>query len=83
MTTTAALATGINAVVDWVVLELRDPASPNIVLASRAALLLSDSNIVDMDGVSPVRFTMPSGMYHVAVRHRNHLAVMTATPVSL
>jgi len=39
--------------------------------------------VVRMDGVSPVAFTVAAGNYHVAVRHRNHLGIMTASPVAL
>ena len=35
------------------------------------------------DGVSPVSFTQPGGNYHVAIRHRNHLGIMTLDPVAL
>jgi len=32
---------------------------------------------------SPLRFSVPNASYHVALRHRNHLGVMTATPIAL
>ena len=37
----------------------------------------ADGDIVDTDGVSPVTIEAVGGAYHVAVRHRNHLAVRT------
>jgi len=76
--------TGNDAIVDWVFLELRDKSDNTTVVAARAALLQRDGDIVDVDGVSPVLFTnVVPGDYFVAVRHRNHLAIMTATPVPL
>ena len=78
----AADLTSIPDVVDWVLLELRTApdAAP---AARRAALLLSDGSVVDLDGASPVAFAdLPPGAYRVVVRHRNHLAVMSAEPVS-
>lgn len=75
--------TGANAIIDWVVLELRSAATPAQVIERRACLLQADGDVVDVDGVSPVGFCAPPNNYHVAVRHRNHLAVMTATPWSL
>ena len=67
-----------NAIVDWVVLEVRSPNDPSLVISSRAALLQSDGNIVDLDGKSNVQMTgIASGNYYVAVRHRNHLGTMT------
>jgi spore coat protein A len=75
--------TGNDAIVDWVVVELRDPILPDSVIRSRTALLQRDGDIVGMDGVSALMFDVDNGNYHVAVRHRNHLGVMTATPIAL
>ena len=76
-------ATGPDAVVDWVIVELRNSATPATVVASCAALLQRDGDVVALDGTSPVSVTVPAGSYHVAVRHRNHLGVMTGAPVVL
>jgi hypothetical protein len=76
--------TGPDAIVDWVLLELRSNVTPATILHRRAALVQRDGDIVDTDGTSPVRFlSVAAGNYHVAVRHRNHLGVMTASPVAL
>ena len=75
--------TGGNAIVDWVLLELRDSQAPSLILSTRAALLQRDGDVVDIDGVSAVTFSMPAGSYDVAVRHRNHLGVMTQQAISL
>lgn len=84
VTTPAVLANaGNDAIVDWVVLELRGTTSGTVVMASRSALLQRDGDVVDLDGVSPVSFTQPAGSYHLAVRHRNHLGAMTLAPVPL
>lgn len=77
------LTTGADAVVDWVLVELRAAAAPGTVLASRSALLQRDGDVVDLDGVSPVLFAHEAGTYHVALRHRNHLPVMSATTLLL
>ncbi len=74
---------GSNAVVDWIRLELRAAGSPTSIVAARQALLQRDGDIVELDGSSPVVFNVPSGNYHVAVRHRNHLGCMTSTTRSL
>ena len=53
-------------------------------MATRAAFIKSDGTIVDVDGTSPVEFSgAASGDYYVVVRHRNHLAVMSAGVVAL
>ncbi|MBK9276129.1 MAG: agmatine deiminase family protein [Flavobacteriales bacterium] len=83
-TTAPVLAvTGTDAIVDWVLVELRDAATPSTVLRSRTALVQRDGDIVSVDGTSPVSFDLPAGSYHVAVRHRNHLGVMTAAPLAM
>lgn len=83
-TTNAVLnITGSNAVVDWVVVELRNSANSAQVVATRSALLQSDGDIVASDGTSALSFNVGSGSYHVAVRHRNHLGIMTASAVAL
>ncbi|MFZ1687651.1 MAG: metallophosphoesterase family protein [Flavobacteriales bacterium] len=74
---------GPNAIVDWVLVEVRNAEAPGQVLNTRAALLQRDGDVVDIDGVSPVRVHMAMGFYQVSVRHRNHLGAMTATPVQL
>lgn len=70
-------------IVDWVLVELRVANDPSVVIARRAALLQRDGDIVAVDGVAPVGFCAGDGEYHIAIRHRNHLAVMTAQPVTL
>jgi hypothetical protein len=75
--------TGPNAIVDWVQLELRSAVTPSQVVATRCALLQRDGDVVGLDGTSNVVVQVPAGAYHVAVRHRNHLGIMTAAPVSL
>ncbi len=77
-------STGANAIVDWIFIELRSVSTPDLVTATRAAILQRDGDVVDVDGVSPVRFDhTPSGDYFVAVRHRNHLGASTLNSYTL
>lgn len=69
--------TGNDAIVDWLFLEVRSSIPPATVLATRSCLLQRDGDVVDLDGSSPVHLFLPTGEYHVALRHRNHLPVMT------
>ncbi|MBS1939541.1 MAG: hypothetical protein JST38_01505 [Bacteroidetes bacterium] len=84
-TTADVLAvTGADRVVDWVVVELRNKNNPAVVLATHSALLRRNGTIVDEDGISDVEFQgVPADNYYVAVRHRNHLGIMTAAAVPL
>lgn len=68
---------GNDALVDWVYIELRDPVDPGVIMAARPAMLQRDGDVVDVDGVSPVRIAANPGDYRIALRHRNHLPVMT------
>lgn len=74
---------GPDAIVDWVYVELRPAADPAFTAFARAALVQRDGDVVDSDGVSPLRFNALPGQYHVLLRHRNHLPVMTLAPLAL
>jgi PKD repeat protein/glucose/arabinose dehydrogenase len=82
--TPARLAvTGKNAIVDWVFVELRSAANPAVVVATRSAFLERDGDVVDGNGLTRLFFNVPAGQYRVAIKHRNHLGVMTNTAVAL
>jgi len=74
--------TGKDAIVDWVFLELHEAETPEEVIATRAALLQRDGDIVEVDGLSPVTFSVEGGQYFIAVRHRNHLGAMSGQPLN-
>lgn len=85
-TTTPAVlnVSGSNAIVDWVYIEIRSASNMNTVIATKNALLQRDGDIVGVDGVSPLNLSMlTQGNYYVSVKHRNHLGVMTASPITL
>jgi len=80
-----------NAVVDWVFIEIRSGLKLDSVITTRAALLQRDGDVrdnrdaadypnlrADDDGYAYLSFDSTiAGEYYVAVRHRNHLGVMT------
>ncbi len=70
--------TGHDAIVDWVFVELRKGSDSTLVVDSRSALLQRDGDVVDVDGVSNIKFdqVLP-GDYYVVIKHRNHLGVMS------
>ncbi|AFK04145.1 hypothetical protein Emtol_3012 [Emticicia oligotrophica DSM 17448] len=78
-----AIATNTTSVTDWVLVELRNGTNGSNIVESVAALLSSDGTIRNPDGTTPLKFSTTSGNYYVAVRHRNHLGVMTQSPVAL
>lgn len=73
--------TGNDACVDWVLVELRSAGDPMVIVSTQAALVQRDGDVVGTDGSSPVFFSQAAGNYHIAIRHRNHLGVMTRTPL--
>lgn len=78
-------------VVDWVLVELRKPSTgqpadaiAGTVIGRKAAFLLNNGSVVDLDGATPIAFDIAkqgSGNFLV-VRHRNHLAVMSKSLAS-
>lgn len=83
---TASTVTSIpnSDIVDWVLVELRTGTAAGTKVAARAGFLKSDGTIVDIDGISQLKFTgLGVGNYYVVVRHRNHLAIMSASAIPL
>lgn len=80
-TTSAVLNAQHNGghVVDWVRLELREFNDPTVLMATRQALLLQNGSVITATGSPSVLFDIAPGNYFIAVRHRNHLAAMTAS----
>ena len=76
-------ASGPDAIVDWVLVQLRDALDPSVVLRTRTALVLRNGDVVSTAGDTAVFFDVDPGSYHIAVRHRNHLGCMTASAVAL
>ena len=75
-----------NSMVDWVWVELRAFNDPRHVVAGQSGILQRDGDIVatDDDLTTPLIFDgLPVAKYHVVVKHRNHLGVMTASSVTL
>ncbi|MCB0807505.1 MAG: PKD domain-containing protein, partial [Bacteroidales bacterium] len=76
-------------VTDWVFVELRDApnaasALPATMVGQTAAFLLEDGSVVDLNGSSPLRFSIDvQDQLFAVIRQRNHLPVMTANPLSM
>jgi len=71
-------------VVDWVSIELRSRTNPKSVLYKQSALLIRNGNIISTDGIPTLAFEVTEAdSFYIAIRHRNHLGVMTASPVLL
>ncbi len=70
-------------VVDWVLLQLRTTANGTTV-TSHSAFLNKNGSIVADDGTSgEIVLNVPEGNYYIVIKHRNHLAVMSANTIPL
>jgi hypothetical protein len=74
-------------VVDWVLVELRSTAT-GAAIAQRAAFLRNDGVIVETDGTTGCYTSLALTTGHniekyIVIKHRNHLAVMSAAAVVL
>ncbi|MFT4661648.1 MAG: hypothetical protein ACI8XB_001928 [Patiriisocius sp.] len=68
--------TGSAAIVDWILVELRDGVDPSIILDSQACLVQRDGTIVSSDGTQ-VTFNIAAQDVYIAIRHRNHFGIRT------
>jgi hypothetical protein len=72
-------------VVDWVLIEFRKPASglpadalPATSVGRRAAFILANGQVVELDGVTPVTIDLnKQGAGFFVIKTRNHLAIMS------
>jgi hypothetical protein len=70
--------------VDWVLVELRNASNPSQVVARRAAVLKNNGLLLETNATEGIVFSdVNPGSYYIVVYHRNHLAIMSAAPVSL
>ena len=66
-------------VVDWILVELRTGTTGATMVDRKVGFLKSDGSIVGIDGINPLSFPARDiGDYYIVVRHRNHLAIMSA-----
>ncbi|MCB0685961.1 MAG: NPCBM/NEW2 domain-containing protein [Saprospiraceae bacterium] len=74
---------GNDAIVDWIWVEIRDKNDNTLVIDSTSALLQRDGDIVQIDGLTPLKYNIGKDNYHIAIKHRNHLAFMSKDPLTV
>ncbi len=80
------LSASYSNIVDWVLLEARSANDSYTIIAQKAALLLSDGSIVSADMISDgVYFDnlTANQSYYLSVKHRNHIGLLSATPINV
>ncbi|MBL8002610.1 MAG: right-handed parallel beta-helix repeat-containing protein [Flavobacteriales bacterium] len=86
--TGATMATGLNtqtgstALVDWVLVELRNNDATFSLAERRAALVRVNGDVINPDGSALVTFNTDPVNKRLVIRHRNHLAAMSATSLT-
>lgn len=81
-----SIATVPTEMVDWVLVQAsNDPnnTSNSDIVATKAAILLTNGSIVNTDGSTLSFSGLPGNNYYFIVRHRNHLAIVTPTSVTI
>lgn len=71
-----------NDIVDWVLLELRNPSSAGDPVILKSAFINKNGYIVDYDGVSDPQIIGAYNPASVRLRHRNHLSVGTDVAIA-
>ena len=74
--------TGNNAIVDWVWVELRDKDDNTLIVAEKSAFVLRNGDVLGTD-LTALSFDLAIDNYYVAIKHRNHLGIMSASTISL
>ena len=70
-------------IVDWILIELRDAtdilnATGATMIAQKAAFLLNDGSVVEMDGNSNLQFSISiTQQLFIVVCHRNHISIIS------
>jgi len=70
-------------VVDWILVQLKTTADGEVA-ASKSVFLDPDGYVVDIDGSNrDILFDVSEGDYYIVVKHRNHLKIMSSSPITL
>lgn len=74
---------GGEAVVDWILIELRKADNPTILAKQHAYVVVRNSEIIDPEtGNWELKLSdVPPGKYYIVVRHRNHMDLASAEPL--
>jgi uncharacterized repeat protein (TIGR01451 family) len=75
---------GNQAIVDWMLVEIRNPGDDRDIVGYATVVIKRDGSIMVENGDSVIVFKdLPENDYYVSIRHRNHLGMMTNLPIYL
>ncbi len=70
------------SIVDWVLIELRTSIDATTKVATEVGFVLKNGLLVSSDGVTSITISsINHGNYYLVIRHRNHLAIMSANTI--
>ena len=72
----------VGEVVDWIRVEIRKVSAPGVIVEAKSLFLRPNGKIVDLNGSTPT-FTPQTEPVYIAVKHRNHLSVVSNSVPSL
>jgi len=72
-------------IVDWVIIELRQYKNITTSVDTIVAFIRNDGKVISITGDTLITLdkNIPADSYFVVIRHRNHLAVMSSSPIYL
>ena len=69
--------------VDWVLIQLRTTTGGSTI-TSKSVFINENGKLIADDGTTEdIELNAPEGDYYILIKHRNHLAVMSANPIHL
>nr|WP_321236141.1 CSLREA domain-containing protein [uncultured Psychroserpens sp.] len=71
------------SIVDWIWVEFRDKDDNTNIVHGQSALLNRSGYILGVNGQNNLRPSLPKGDYYIVIKHRNHLGIMTASPITI
>jgi hypothetical protein len=80
---TSGVGLEANDIVDWIWIEIRSQIDNTYIIDDRSALLQRDGDVVAFDGLSTITLEGFKDSYFVAIKHRNHLGIMTSNAIPL
>ena len=71
-------------ITDWVLVEFRTDTTAASIVAKRAYFIRNNGLITGLNGTDlPVLSGITAGSYYIVIRQKNHLAIMSAVPMTL
>lgn len=75
---------GAQAIVEWIIIEIRDADNPGQIVRRIPALLQRDGTVINPDGNPEISLAdLPQSYYYIVAGYQNHLYISTGEPISI